>query len=265
MKAWKRFGLLTLAAGGVVSLASGARADTLGTITATVNTPAPADIVYITDTGLGVNNVECYAGQINWTLDSESTTGLLGSGVSVGGSFGTYCVDIQNDISINNPYTYSVVDNGTTASLDSLRGITSAGQVTQIEELWSLAPGHADGGINANDFAAAFQISIWDIIYNNGNTSGGLSVNDNTATATQVSTFLTAVKAEGGTGPVTNLLGLSSTTAQDQALTAPPGVGSGPPTPLPKPLAGGVVLFGALGAFARLRRRSSKTPVPVLA
>lgn len=231
--------------GGLLALvlcAATSRADTV-----TANLTSHYNDVYTVK--VNGQEVSGYTGPYTWTKTAGSGSGGLGN------SFQTYCVELLQETI--NPTTYTVVsvskvpqpgvgapENPAGSGMGNVRANLIAG-------LWgtfnSLVGTDADKG-------AAFQLAVWEFVY--GDPSKGWNLTDSTSnfyveSGTDFSTvvplaqqWINYVVAGKNVTMATNLIGLQSTTGQDQITSAVPA----PPSVL---LAG----FGALGLLTGAWRR----------
>jgi hypothetical protein len=240
---WKGLGI----AGVVVSLLSSpAPADT---VVAKFNTVSPNRIFAYTLDGVTSNGLT-YAGEFNWTRTGGDHPG------APDGDFVTFCVELTQHINFNTTYTYNVVplENapdpggyGVTLGM----GIEKA---DMIRELW----GRHFADIQDSDTAAAFQVAVWEIVYDDERsmTSGAFRArmpgydshaNDFVPLA---QTWLNSID---GTGPRANIKAISNTGLQDEIFVDnAPSYGE---VPSPAAVWGGLAMLGALAAW-RYRGRA---------
>ena len=176
-------------------------------------------------------------------------------------NFLTYCVEITQDVMLTSPATsyafYTGSINTAPTPGDQVPGGPGMGLAKSvlIQELW--ARHNAD--ITDATSGAAFQVAIWDIVYdadfNLG--AGNFKASGNLNVTNLASTWLTDVNTNGSAYTTPNLIALKSDTAQDQITLGPPPV-FGPPseTPLPSAAAGAVALLGG-AMLTRSRRRGA--------
>lgn len=180
-----------------------------------------------------VNNGNVNTVQFHWTRQDSPGPGVDGT---VPTNFTTYCVDLAQHVSANTNYTFDAMS-------PAVYGFTAT-QTTLLENLWSAY----FPSINSADTSAAFQVAIWEIVYDTGLslTSGAFDVNTSGTVRTTAQNWLNAVSATTfvRSGPGINLVVLKSATAQDQLTNAPPLV----PTPA-------TAVIGAAGMFLASSRR----------
>lgn len=212
---------------------------------------ASAEIVTVACPGVGagrnvsvthngtVRNV--FAGQIMLNLTNSSSGAL-------NGSWKSFCTELSQFIYVNGaPQVYQVLPLKDVPTPGSPMGEARA---NAIGRMYSFAAG-AQYGSNA-DFAAAFQIAVWEIAndYNGSASSIDLAVGSLTATSLTAaisSNFASLFAAAGDTnGLVSTLVGLGNANFQDQIID--------PTAPIPTP--GALAVLGLAGAFGLRRRRS---------
>lgn len=194
-------------------------------------------------------------GLYNWTIIGPSSLGPVGM------NFSTFCIDIPQDIALNGQYDYTVTDpsNAPKPVSTYMNGPMGADNAAALGRLWAADIGNvlnATSVKNELEAAAAFQLAVWKIVYNeapdNLNTNDALDnltiklYTADSATETQINTdaFNWASAALNSSGPGTPLIALSSTTAQDQITMAP----------TPAAAIAGLVLMAGIFVF-RLRNR----------
>jgi hypothetical protein len=220
-----------------------------------------------------------WVGQINW--DSASfTQGSTPSGLTtseLGTSFATYCIEGTQDVNFGSAYTWDVTKllpgQIATGVPNPGTGGLSGTQVSQLYALWDT---HYLTDASTPTGAAAFQLSVWEIV--SGDTlaadptpftsglltasTGGPSDPSEAAEQTALNTASDWVQeAINGTGNFTalyTLYGLTNGSAQDQIIAIPGSAGGTPPgpvTPIPAALPAGLSVMGCIGAAQLLRRR----------
>lgn len=194
-------------------------------------------------------------GQYNWTIIGPSSLGPIGM------NFSTFCIDIPQDIALNGQYDYTLTDpsNAPKPVSTYMNGPMGADNASALGRLWAADIGNvlnATSVANELEAAAAFQLAVWKITYNeapdNINTNDALDnltiqlYTPNITLQNQINTdaFNWASGALSSSGPGAPLIALSSLTAQDQITMAP------------TPAAGiaGLALMAGIFAFG-LRKR----------
>lgn len=225
----RRSSLAVLAALAATGTAFGAGASFTGTFNGIV---PPTPITWSV-TGGAFNNAGA-AGFFNW----DKTGGTYGG---VSGNFDAFCLELTETIQEPNSYTYKVVplasglapdgDGANTFPLTPL-------QVAQMEELW----GRHRGSITVAS-STAFQLAIWEIVYDNNLiiNGGGDSLQFTAPTpAGDLALAQFFLSTLDGTGPTMTLDAFTHPTQQDQIVPAP----------------GTIALLGVGGLLAARRRRS---------
>lgn len=253
MKNSARHAALAAAVGGL-ALTGLARADS---VTVTLDNVSPSRIVGITYNNQSLGSA--YAGALNWH-------GQAANGHDLNGSFSTYCIDLTQDVYLGSTYTYGVVDPSLAPNPlppTESPGSTGLGATSlqRIENLYAL---QYDGIGSDNDRGAAFQIAIWEMLFDTGAThdvtAGQFAVTGASANVvTLANQFVSDALTPDALSFHYELLALTSPTAQDQLFVGAAIPQGGPPlTPVPTPAAalGAMPLLGALAFFkCRQRRR----------
>ena len=185
------------------------------------------------------------AGIFTWQVVSTN-----GDDFTVGQTFQSFCVELLQNVNTGGTYDYEIVDPSVVPSPNGdLDSGMSDGQAAMISSLFDQHWDDATDGSSLN--AAAFQIAVWEIIYEGENVNYG----DGQAAATGLSTqdgWFTATNNNGATdladqwlaglfnnGIAAALTGFFSETQQDQITIVP--------LPAPVALAGLGLLGVALG------------------
>jgi MYXO-CTERM domain-containing protein len=215
-------------------------------------TSASAELVTVFCPGVGAGrNVavqhngtdrSVFAGQIRLDL-TNSTSGTLN------GQWRSFCTELHQHIFVNGaPQVYTV---------SQLKDVPVPGlpmgqvRADAIARMYAFASG-AQYGSNA-DYAAAFQIAVWEIANDYDGTAVSLDLALGNfrgttlaaAITTSVTTLLGAATQVGA--PITQLLGLGNATYQDQIID--------PTSPIPTP--GTIAMLALAGIFGARRRRRS--------
>lgn len=212
-----------LAAGMVLSGAS------LGSVTATLNSIAPEVNVDVT-ANAGANFITVRAGLNNFT-------GIAGNPAGLDGAFTAFCIDFSQEISLGGTYSDYNPISLDLAPIPPLPPHQPMGAIvaSQIAELW----GRFRNGLSTDEQYAAFQVSIWELIYDTDHAvgTGDFQIRNNATVAGIAQGFINALD---GTGPhQSGLFALASETTQDMLVPAP----------------GAGLIFGCACFAARRRRR----------
>ncbi len=165
-----------------------------------------------------------------------------------------YCVDLSQWTDTKNTNRYEVV---TLEGLEALKG--AANKSMKIEGLYKLIRSSSASGMgNAfttknNDYAAAFQMITWDVLYDFDGTAGSIDVSKgkfqvgqpmSSAVTQYYNTLKTGLLQEKNGAPMAGVYGLTNNCHQDYIMAVPePGT-----------------MFGlAMGAAAMLRKRAKKS------
>jgi len=188
-------------------------------------------------------NGNVFAGQLKHTLSAGPAW--------LNGNWITYCVDLAQHVT-SSAQTYDIV------SVSSLPDSSPMGlaKAAAIRDLYVYSNGAQLTTGTSNDYAAAFQLALWEIVtdYNPSVTGGNLSLTagsftakktDGSALATGVTSVASTLFSKIGAAPESpiTLLGLRSGTAQDQVI------------PVPAPGAATLAGLGLLAIAGRRRGR----------
>jgi hypothetical protein len=127
------------------------------------------------------------AGQLNWTATS-AVGGLTGAG----NRFGTFCIEIPRDVYLGSTFTLAQTD---LTALPTSGPSLTVPKVAQIQALWAASRGSLATG---TDYAA-FQLAIWEIVYENGSTynvsagQGNFTARNNAAVTAKANQYLQTV------------------------------------------------------------------------
>jgi hypothetical protein len=194
-------------------------------------------------------------GRYTWQVGSGNPEGV---GAPTG-AFETFCIEL-NDTFVT-PVTFQVdaLENGPDPGPPNPMGEVKA---NLIRELWGRFYQDIDVGPNQGIKAAAFQVSVWEIVHDTlGFSSGAYTgrVNTGSFTVTGGSDRKDVIKlANSWLSQLTNdasyreqgLVALISTYEQDQVTLRP--------TPAPPALVSGLIgIFGVAGYYYRRRQKAS--------
>lgn len=204
----------------VAAAAGAASADTVNA--KFVGTGKGANVKII---GPGVNQ-NVFAGQLKHEL-----SGGTGLGAMLNGTYVTYCSDISQ-------YVTSTTKTYTVLPVEQVPGASPMGlnKASALRNLYTFGAGAQLLNTATNDYAAAFQIAVWEIVHDyNSNLgvsslslTGGSFQAKNTngnalpsGIATQLNTLFAGIfNLPEGANPV-DIAGISHATAQDQIVTVP--------------------------------------------
>lgn len=216
-----------------LAAASGTAFGAGASFTGTFNGIVPPTPITWSVTGGAFNNAGA-AGFFNW----DKTGGTYGG---VSGNFDAFCLELTEVIQEPNSYTYKVVplasglapdgDGANTFPLNPL-------QIAQMSELW----GRHRNSITAAS-ATAFQLAIWEIVYDTNLTINGFGDSLQFTAPTPAGDIALAqfyLNTIDGTGPLMTLDAFTHPTQQDQIVPAP----------------GALALLSVGGLLAGRRRRS---------
>lgn len=241
---------------------------------------APADTIALTfDHTTGTAGVPVQY-TINGTTSSPTVTpgpyfwhptnGVpLNSGFS--SPLATFCVELNQSISANNSYTYTIDTN-----LAAMPTIGTTVKANQIEELWGryYDPNWANPAFAGSLQSTAFQLALWELVYDGGSnlnlTSGNFQSKSgsvsNTGTATGLAaSWLSSLSSTGSNAAAFNtrfngydLVGLTNGTRQDQItmIQPPPPTQHGPVPAPPAVILAGIGFIGLVGR-ARMTRQAA--------
>lgn len=222
---------------------------------------APDASMTVTFPGLSPDTTP-YVGQINWTFDRSNAGNSFLDSLIAGNTLSTFCIEGTQNVYINQTSNFAnIYSDISVAPQDNAGSLFAmgAGKAASLNQFWDAYYGQA-GLSNAN--AAAFQLGIWEILYD---TTPSLTTGSFTAKSTgdtdsnqaysQAQLWLANYTT---VNPTTHyeLYALSDPNLQDQLFGIPTaGHTDTQPTPLPAALPAGLGLMGALGLWRKLRKR----------
>jgi hypothetical protein len=192
--------------------------------------------------GGGTHNKTVWAGEMLWNVDSSGSTGF---GQSFGSQLRAFCIELTQTAHANMD-TYTITDTALAPTPGSANSGGSDGmgdaKAADLEKLWGAYRDDADSTIAK----AAFQLSVWEIVYDDGLDLGDGSFqvlnrngNDDDLAKAQAQTWLDSLA--GYTGPSVSLAALSHGQHQDQLIAVP----------TPSAAMGGLFALGSLLACRR--------------
>jgi hypothetical protein len=225
---------LSWAAAAALVVLAGAEPAQANYVWATFQNVSPGEV--ITYSLNGTSGLQTIAGQLHWITDATDA--------GFPPTFTTFCIELTQHVS-NNSKKYTLVDLENAPSPGSgtggagVNGPMNTTKANQIRELW----GRYYAGLGTSDqLNAAFQIAIWDIVYDD-------FVPDPSPTVTLAQQWLASLTGDPHYFEP-NLIALSNRKAQDQITVVTP-----EPTTLSLVGAGLVGVLGYVGVGRRLRRR----------
>lgn len=219
---------------------------------------AAADSVDLTYTGSGngrsfsveINGVatNVFAGQLNFAVVNGSGS----TGVQLNGPLMTYCIDVLEPVGAGqNTYDLAALEDApvTAGGIAPAMGVEKA---AAIARLYTAAGG--DQFASDNNFAAAFQLAVWEIISDFGTTGATLDINNGDFEVTSsinsgtqsVLTGLLAAAADDSVATFAGLGALTNSGMQDQLYAVA----------VPLPGAAGLAAVGLAGMVVTRRRRA---------
>lgn len=197
----------------------------------------------------GSQSFNAFSGQLQHTI--SNATGLYSS---INGARRTFCIDLSQHVS-SNTNTYDIVDITTeTAGLSSTYASVRGSALSSIYNTYG-AQAIGTTSSTTNDFAAAFQLAVWELAYDY--TGVGSSINLAAGTARFqttggaalsggiLSAFNTIMGSVGSAQVLPGLVALRSGSYQDQLVYVPG-------TLIPS---AGSATMAALGGLLIARRR----------
>jgi len=203
--------------------------------TATAATAAAADTIDVKFTGTGrggvakINidgsNKTVFAGQLHHTLSSGT-----GDGANLEGDFLTFCADLTQYVT-SSTETYDVTDIESLPDAPEFAGMgPDAAQA--IAEIYQAAGGDQLAADADNALAMAFQLAVWEIVYDFDEAEGAASLDFDegdfrvkkikNGLASSVNDFVDDLFAAVGSGAsAPGLYGLASNSSQDQIVMVP--------------------------------------------
>jgi hypothetical protein len=230
----------------VTAVAMSAATSFAGTIVAKFNSVTPSlGVNYVSPAG----NAGTTAGVFNWNRTGGTQTGTP----AIGSNFASFCIELTQNISPGGTYTMDVIPlaHAPVPGVPPIGGMGAA-KAKDLKRLWA-SYFHLAALSNVN--AAAFQVSVWEIVYEtaaqydvntaNAGTRGAFYITNQSAVRNLANSWL------GNLGTAeANLAAMSHPSFQDQLVLIP-----APPAVL-----AGLGLLG-VGVANKLRNRRSERTV----
>jgi hypothetical protein len=244
---------MLIAAAAAISFVSAAKADS---VTATITSPLAGQ------QDVGVNSPVLHgtdsAGGFNWV----NATGTGPNGSKIPSSFRSYCIELTQGITLGGTFTFQLANlENAPKPTQSASSLALDGKADNMRRLFDvvisgLAAGVAAQDVNTmtGDYAAAFQLAVWDIVYDKSTNARSIYDGDFFATGS-ASTLAIAdkwLKALSLGNVIDGVYALTSDRPdnfQDQVIYQP---GLGSLVPLPSAALGGLMLMGGLAGRRRM-------------
>ncbi|HEX8876830.1 MAG TPA: hypothetical protein VF777_08790 [Phycisphaerales bacterium] len=187
------------------------------TVRATFNSVAPNTVCeFSADFGGAWKGT--LAGGMNWTRDNMSP----GTYAGLQGDFRTFCIEVTQNVAFNTSYEYHVVNTEDAPTIDPMFSLPMGSfRAGMLSELF----GRFYSGLASGSDYGAFQMAIWEIVYEMGETpfnvdNGRFQIRNAAPEQAMANAMLGALT---GQGPTMNLLALTSREFQDQVFVPTPG------------------------------------------
>ena len=233
---------LVLAVASTTSQASVLFLNHVGTVGATVQYP------------IGGAQDNSNIGANCWTFDPNLPANAGLTALVPGSTLATFCIEGTQDVYPNRNTTFPTL-------ISDLSLAPVGGHGSDLQKFWDAYYDSSSGAVNS----AAFQLGVWEIVYDGG--AGGLGSGTFTASALAGDAISASAVAQAAawlaglsTASASNhyqLYVLSDPRYQDQLFGVPSASPNLPtaPVPLPSALGMGMSLIGGLLLVSRLRRR----------
>lgn len=221
-------------------------------VTATFNSASPSRSLTVKFRGA---NQGVLAGRYHWTGDAGNPSPL-------NAAFRTYCIDFVQSMNFGQTINFTtglleLSPRPNTVGSGNPTGGMGPAKADLVRRLWGGFE-HTIG--TNNDRAAAFQLSLWEIIYEPTGSIGSLLTGDMQVTNTSAAWVSIAhswlsdvLNPQSEIAPATNLIALNSDSFQDQITIGPNPPPPGTTVPVPPAFLAGAALIGA--TWARRRGR----------
>jgi hypothetical protein len=218
---------------------------------------AAADSVDLSYTGSGKGrsfdivangtSTRVFAGQLTFSVVNGSGS----TGVLLNGSLMTYCIDVLERVG-GGSRTYDLADlQDAPVTAGGIAPAMGPEKAAAIGRLYTAAAGDQFG--TSNDFSAAFQLAVWEVIADFGTTGATLDIDSGNFEVTgginagteSVLTSLLAAAADDSVATFSGLGALTNAGFQDQLYSVV----------VPLPGAAGLAAVGLAGVVVSRRRR----------
>jgi hypothetical protein len=254
-----------LALAGVVGLTAAAQAETVQAKFTGTNIWKATRVVQVVDG----NNVAVRAKTGIYNFDNQTAESSLSESIA------TFCLEPNQHISPGGSYNYDIVP--LTASPQSPAIPTADQTMTDaaadgIRELWAryrdqiVNPTATSGsvanptGSSADERAAAFQLAVWELVYDTadkylGDRSGAFFATEGGNAITIANDWLDTLNGDFASSET--LVGLTNSDVQDQMTIVPAGSvpSEGVAVPTPSAAGGAALVLGSIGLVGVIRRR----------
>ena len=192
----------------------------------------------------GANYVEEIVGQYRWTRTGGDHAG------PPQGEFFSFCIEISQNVVYQQVHRFDVVDLADAPQPGGMGVGAGMGQdkADLLRELWARRIGDVVGP----QTAAAFQIGVWEVVYDDGLSLAEGSFRARYPALPEVALAQSWLDGLTGNGPFAPLMAMSSPEYQDHLILVP----------LPSAVWGGAVL---LAAMAIVTRRASRRAAAAMA
>jgi hypothetical protein len=244
--------LPVLAAASLLAAAASSRAASL-----TMTDVSPAAAVNVAFPGIDYTPAPL-VGAIGWTFDRSAPENAALAALVPGNSLTTFCIEGHQDVAFQSTNTFStLLSNLATAPQDNLGSPYAMG--ANAATLSKFYDAYFADALTDPAHAAAFQLGVWEIIYDNGTdlATGTFKASPFAGDTISAAAVIQAQAWLGGLGAVNptahyTLYVLSDPQLQDQLVGVP--TGGIPAVPLPAALPMGMSLLAGVGLYRPFRK-----------
>jgi hypothetical protein len=199
-------------------------------------------------------------GELVWDGTIGGT--YFGNPAPFDGTFYTFCIDLNEVINFNNVYTFTTQTDIADAPKVAAGGPMGSAKATEVGYLF----GNYYGTLGSNDSLQAFQLALWNIIFDTDNsvsngagsfyvpTGSGISSSVVADANTMLGNVSSGVQATDLEALIGQEIDNTGTFAQDQIVVNPL-IGTGGSVPLPKGSLMTAVLMAGYGIYRLNRSR----------